>query len=133
LTQLHFSASSLAVLYALAVEALWYAPIYGWMLVVSAWARRATLLWATVPLLAIWVVEKLAFNTERFGALLKYRLFGWYGQAFVAHASEPLTANPLKDLAPGKFLSTPGLWFGLIFAVVFLAAAVRLRRNRSPL
>ena len=133
LTQLHFFASSLAVLYALAVEALWYAPIYGWMLLVSVWARRATFLWATLPLLAIWVVEKLAFNTEHFGALLKYRLFGWYGQAFVAQASGPLTASPLNDLAPGRFLSTPGLWFGLMFAVVLFAAAVRLRRYRSPL
>ena len=29
------------MLYGLAVHALWFAPIYGWLLLVSAWARRA--------------------------------------------------------------------------------------------
>src|SRR5437870_2759123 len=36
-----------------AVHGLWYAPIYGWLLLVSAWARRAAILWAGLPLLAI--------------------------------------------------------------------------------
>jgi hypothetical protein len=30
-------------------------------------------------------------------------------------------------------LSTPGLWIGLAFAAIFLAIAVRLRRNREPI
>jgi hypothetical protein len=37
------------------------------------------------------------------------------------------------DTTPGNFLSTPGLWIGLAFAVAFLAAAVRLRRYREPI
>jgi hypothetical protein len=40
---------------------------------------------------------------------------------------------PLAQITPGKFLSSPGLWIGLVFAVVFLAAAVRLRRYREPI
>src|SRR6202049_3158423 len=52
------------------VHVLWYAPIYGWLLLVSGWARRAVFLWAGLPLLAICVVEKLAFNTSHFGAML---------------------------------------------------------------
>jgi len=36
-------------------------------------------------------------------------------------------------LTPLTYLSTPGLWLGLIFAAVFLAAAIRLRRYRGPL
>ncbi|MDQ6699774.1 MAG: ABC transporter permease [Acidobacteriota bacterium] len=46
----------------LAIHALWHAPIYGWLLLVSSWARRAVFLWAALPLLAIGVVEKIAFN-----------------------------------------------------------------------
>ena len=33
------------------VHMLWYAPIYAWLLLVSAWARRAAVLWAALPLL----------------------------------------------------------------------------------
>jgi hypothetical protein len=32
-----------------------------------------------------------------------------------------------------NFLSPPGLWIGLAFAAAFLAAGVRLRRNREPI
>ena len=31
------------------IHGLWYAPIYGWLLLVSAWARRAPFLWAGLP------------------------------------------------------------------------------------
>ena len=41
------------LLYGLAAIALWHAPIYGWALLVSGWARRATFLCAVVPFLAI--------------------------------------------------------------------------------
>src|SRR6266487_6437377 len=44
---------SLIPLYGLAAIALWHVPIYGWALLVSGWARRATFLCAVVPLLAI--------------------------------------------------------------------------------
>src|SRR5207253_9683040 len=40
------------LLYGLVAIALWYMPIYGWLLLVSVWARRATFLWAVLPLLA---------------------------------------------------------------------------------
>jgi hypothetical protein len=36
-------------------------------------------------------------------------------------------------LRPLTFLSTPGLWGGLLVAAAFLALAIRLRRNREPL
>ena len=68
---------SLLLLYhLLTVHALWHAPIYGWLLLVSGWARRATFLWAALPLVAIGVVEKIAFNTSHFAALVGSRLIG---------------------------------------------------------
>src|SRR5881628_2734382 len=53
---------SLVLLYGLIAIALWHAPIYGWALLVSGWARRATFLWAVLPLLAIGIFEKITFN-----------------------------------------------------------------------
>ena len=37
----------------LTVHTLWYAPIYAWLLFVSAWARRMPFVWALLPPLAI--------------------------------------------------------------------------------
>jgi ABC-2 type transport system permease protein len=124
---------SLALLYGLTVIALWQAPLYGWLLLASAWARRAAFLWAVLPLLAIGVVERMAFNTSRIGAFAKYRLVGWFAEGFSYQRMAGVPEDPLAGLAPGKFLSTPGLWLGLAFAAAFIAAAVRLRRNREPI
>jgi ABC-2 type transport system permease protein len=123
----------LALLYALTAIALWHAPLYGWLLLVSGWARRATFLWAVLPWLAICVFEGIAFRTTHFAHLLRYRLVGWFTQAFVLHVKGSVPADPLTQLTPGKFLSTPGLWIGLVLAALFLAAAVRLRRYREPI
>src|SRR5207248_1251210 len=62
---------SLIVLYGLVAIALWHAPIYGWALLVSGWVRRATFLWAILPLLAISFFEKITFNTSHFASMLK--------------------------------------------------------------
>lgn len=115
----------------LIVHGLWYAPLYGWLLLASAWARRAPFLWASLPLLAIGVVEKIAFDTSRFGAMLAQRLIGGPGgDDFMAGI---LSMDPLMHFTPGAFLSSPGLWIGLAIAAAFLAAAVRLRRYRDPI
>jgi ABC-2 type transport system permease protein len=103
---------------------LWYAPFYCWMLLVSAWARRAPFLWAALPPLAIGVVEKIAFNTSYFAAMLKYRFAG---------SPDADAMHPMTHLSPVPFLISPGLWIGLVVAAAFLAAAIRLRRYREPI
>jgi ABC-2 type transport system permease protein len=124
----------LSLLCALVASALWYAPIYGWLLLVSSYARRATFLWAVLPLFAICVVEKIAFNTLYFANLLKFRLIGWYTQAFVPLVPGGVPpADPLTQITPWRFLSTPELWIGLIVAAAFIAATVRLRHYREPI
>jgi ABC-2 type transport system permease protein len=130
-TRLSLFPMSLLLLYHLvAVHSLWYAPIYGWLLLVSAWARRGTFLWAGLPLLAAGIVEKIAFNTSRFAALLARRAAGG-PEAVSAPGSVPF--DTMTHLTPGHLLTSPGLWIGLALAVVFLAAAVRLRRYRGPI
>jgi ABC-2 type transport system permease protein len=121
--------NSFILLYGLAAIALWHAPIYGWVLLVSGWARRATFLWAVVPFLAIGFFEKITFGTSHFASMLKHRLMGFAPEAFAFNAHSIVS----PQLTPGRYLSTPGLWLGLIFAALFIAAAVRLRRYRGPL
>jgi ABC-2 type transport system permease protein len=60
----------------LTVHGLWYAPLYAWLLLVSAAAPRAPFVWAVFPPFVIWGVEKMAFNTTYFLSLLKVRLTG---------------------------------------------------------
>jgi len=113
------------------VHVLWYAPIYAWMLLVSSWAKRAAFLWASLPLLAIGVVEKIAFNTTHFAALIQYRFSG--PENFDMTEPGRFVMDPMMHLSLGRLLATPGLWSGLVVAVVFLAAAVRLRSYQGPI
>src|SRR6266704_2916248 len=107
---------SLILLYGLVAIALWHAPIYGWALLVSGWARRATFLWAVVPFLAIGFFEKITFGTSHFAALVKDRVFGFAPHAFAFEMHRSAAIDSLVQLTPGRYLSTPGLWLGLIFA-----------------
>ncbi len=111
------------------VHALWHAPFYGWMLLVSSWARRAPLLWAVLPVVAVGALEALVFNSSHFFHMLGYRLSG--DEAAVAVTDWPI--DPMTRLTPGHFLVSPGLWSGLIFTAICLALAVRVRRYRAPL
>jgi len=124
---------TLALVYSLPAIALWHAPIYGWLLLVSAWARRATFLWAALPWLVIGIFERMAFGASRGESFVKYRLAGWFTQSFDFKGPGSDPSQPLTLLTPGKFLSTPGLWIGLALAAAFIAGAVRLRRDREPI
>jgi ABC-2 type transport system permease protein len=108
----------------------WYAPFWGWTLLCSAWSRRAPYLWAILPLLAVTLVERIAFNTSYFGGWLAHRFMG--GPEGLPPSGSPMTMAALTP-TPGQFLTSPGFWFGLALATVFLAAAVRLRRYREPI
>ena len=130
-TRFNLIQQSLVLLYGLIALSLWHAPIYGWMLMVSSWARRATFLWAVLPFFAIAMFERIALNSSRFGLTLRSRVMGFAPKAFAFNKYGSI--DSLTQLTPGRFLSTPGLWIGLILAAIFLAAAVRLRRNREPI
>lgn len=129
-TDTRFFEGLLIMFYGLAVHALWLAPVYAWFLLISAWARRAPVLWAILPLLAVSAVERILFNSWHFMHGLQYRLTGAMQRAFTTADGNYET---LGQLSPGKFLATPGLWVGLALAAVFLAAAIRLRRAREPI
>ena len=123
----------LVLLYGLVAIALWHAPIYGWLLLVSGWARRATFLWAVLPFIAIQIFEKITFGTSYFGSLIRHRLMGFAPHAFDFHAEAHPTVDSLAQLTPGRYLGSLGLWIGLVVAAGLIAAAVRLRRYRGPL
>jgi ABC-2 type transport system permease protein len=109
---------------------IWYAPFYGWLLMVSAWANRAPFLWAALPPIAIGFIERIAFNSSHFAAMLRYRFGGEPGSMTPGRR---MTMEMIGPLSPAEFLTRPGLWIGLALTAAFLFAAVRLRRSRGPI
>jgi ABC-2 type transport system permease protein len=132
-TYVPLAQNSLVLVYGLVAIALWHAPIYGWALLVSGWVRRATFLWAVLPILAISIFEKITFNSSHFAAVVKDRFVGFAPNAFAFGRHGGVGITSLVQLTPGRYLSTPGLWLGLLFAALCVAAAIRLRRYRGPL
>jgi ABC-2 type transport system permease protein len=129
-TQESFFRSSLDLFYhMLTVHGLWYAPLYAWLLLVSAAAPRAPFVWAVLPPFVIWGVEKIAFNTTYFLSVLKVRLMGPPDPEMTM----PRNGDFMSTLIPHHFFDQPGLWAGLAVAAVFLAITVRLRRYRGPI
>jgi ABC-2 type transport system permease protein len=118
--------------YAVAAMALWHAPVYAFLLLVSGWARRTAVLWAVLPLFAVALLEKLTMDTLHVFSAVMYRLVGWYREAFLVTAPERVPFNTATLLTPGRFLAAPGLWIGLVLAALFIAGAVRMRRLRDP-
>jgi ABC-2 type transport system permease protein len=119
----------------LAIHGVWYAPIYSWLLLVSGWARRAVFLWAVLPPLAFFIIEKVAFNTNHLANLFGSRFMG--GGSSAASSTKATGMSGLSDLlmpmSVPDFLMSPGLWIGLALAAAFLAAAVQLRRSQGPI
>jgi ABC-2 type transport system permease protein len=125
------------LIYGLVAASLWHAPTYSWALFVSGWVKRAAFLWAVLPIIAISFFEKITFGTQYFYSLIKYRLSSWATEAFALRPNpNSVHGTPILDslsqLTPGRYLSTPGLWLGLLFAAICLAAAIRFRRYRGP-
>lgn len=129
-------------LYALAAAVLWYLPIFAYLLLVSASAGRAVMLWAVLPPLGLMLVEKIIFRTDYVADLLGNRFAGWIPLALnVGHRSEhavvidgeriPFSAHVGDVIDPATFLSGPGLWLGLLAAAVLTYAAIIVRRHRS--
>lgn len=130
-TRLPWFQMPLVMLYGLIVHVLWHAPLFAWLLLVSAWARRTPFLWAVSPL-ALGVLEKIAFQTSHFSSFVKHRLMGAMALAFTVKPSK----QPIlwfSQLDPLGFLGSPGLWMGLVATAAFLVAAARLRRYRDPI
>jgi ABC-2 type transport system permease protein len=127
-----FRMSWLLLYHILTAHALWAAPIYCWLLLVSGWPRRAAFLWAALPLVAIAGVEQIIFHTWHFAALVGSRLLG-AAPTVASTSPDVFPTDPMTHIALGSFLGNPGLWIGLAVAAAFLAGAVRLRRYQGPI
>lgn len=126
-TQLSLAKDTAGLLYhILTVHILWYAPLYAWLMFVSAWSKRAALLWAVLPWFAVGIFEKIVFNTTYFAQWVQMRFVGGMND----NASSETMKMGTHDTA-WQFWTAPGLWLGLLVTLGLLAAIVRMRRHRE--
>jgi len=134
---------TVALIYAQIALALWYAPVAGWLLLVSAWAKRVTILWAVLTPIAIMLFERVAIGTHYVSDLLAYRLREGAMTAFVRRSRDAdVVIGGVNSIAPREifdalnpvgFFTNPWLWVGLVVAAGFIAAAIWMRRYREPI
>jgi ABC-2 type transport system permease protein len=127
-------------LYAIITSAVWYLPISGWLLLASAWAKRAVILWALLPPLAIMLAERLFTGTNVAAHVLGLRLFGYPQLAFheasthewSMQAGDPAAAlgSAWRLLDLGRFFANQETWIGVIVGAALIALAVQLRARR---
>jgi ABC-2 type transport system permease protein len=124
----------LLLAWALFTAWLWWAPVFGWALLVSAWARRLTLLWAVLPPIGLAVFERVAFDTQHVESILRNRLVAFPRVAFKGPSGfqHSYPNMILSDPDPAGFFANPGLWIGLAVAALCFAGAVWLRRRAEP-
>lgn len=129
--QVRLVSNSLSLGYHLvALHGLFAAPLYGWLLLMSAWAPRAPFIWAFLPPVGMVFLERVALGTTRFANLLLSRLSG-------PDTAKPPAGGSFMDsmamLPLSQFLTTPALWTGLAFTALLVAGMVRLRRSAHPI
>lgn len=108
------------------VHALWYAPFFGWLFLISAWSRRTPFVWAVLPPFLMIFVERMTLGTSKIGNFLQ-RHFMVSPDAVVARGSMPI--DPHTQITPLAFFSDSGLWLGLLLTALLMVMAIRLRRN----
>ena len=147
LLQLPLLDMPLGVAHFLITLAIWYAPVYAWLLLVSAWAERSPVVWAIVPVVAVVAFERLMLGTSHVMGWLRDRLFGSFDAAFTARETMAEVVERLQqpgtdaasaigsgsDHTPDvlRFVSNPDVWMGLVFAAALIAGTVWLRRRQE--
>ena len=107
----------------LLLQAIWSLPMYGWMLLVSAFAKSVPLVWFLGIPIAISIIEGIVFSSGRIG--------NW----MVDHSSP--TPHPfnrelqLADLT--SHLASLDTFIGLLLGVGFIGGAIWLRGKGDEL
>ncbi|MBL8311871.1 MAG: hypothetical protein JNL19_15735 [Burkholderiales bacterium] len=123
--------------------AVWYAPIYAWLLLVSAWAQRSPLAWAVVPWIAVTAIEQLMFRSSHVAKWLHHRFTGGFDAAFSTRepladvaqtlqqqsAADSRVAEYVPDVA--RFLGNADVWIGIAIALALITVTIWLRRRQE--
>lgn len=130
-------------LYVIVTTAIWYLPVTGWLLLISAWARRAVMLWSVLPPLGLMLAERLFIGSHvilrAIGArLLGYRYSAFDGAAYDANWADGWSGrralaapSAWHILDPWRFLTSPSTWIGALIGAALIVGAIRLRARKA--
>lgn len=107
------------------VLALWYLPLFSWLLFSSAFVRKTPFMLALGLPLALIVAEKWVLGSHQLFRVLRDQIGGGLYN-FGVLVQDPL-ALPQRIM---DALAAPQFLFGLMLSAAFLSACVWLRKNR---
>lgn len=121
---------------------LWLAPLVGWFLFVSTFAKRSPFLTGILPILVLPMLERLLAGTHLFWDAIFVRTFqppiidfGQYDWMEKGKSPPPdfdlSSLNLLRQIDLAGFLTSPSLWAGLLVCALFIVAAIYVRRYRD--
>ena len=130
--------------YCIITTGLWYLPIAGWLMLVSAWAKRAVMLWAILPPLVLYILERVFFGTREIGKILAYRMVGLPSVAFNGDKHVWTQGSGVVDnngvavsvwhlINISGFFSSTETWIGVAVGIALIAGAIQLRTRRTEI
>ena len=132
-------------MYAIVTTAVWYLPVAGWLMLVSAYAKRAVMLWAVLPPLLLYILERVFFGTRMVGHIIMRRLtalpsvsfngskYSWtHDGGVVDNAGSPVP-SVWHLINPSGFFTSAETWIGVAVGIVLIVAAIQLRMRRSEI
>ena len=122
---------------------IWLAPLLGWFLFISAWAKRGPLLRAVLPVAILPILEYIVFKSWNLGSAIGARLqlqtvplfdFSFIHEGFdeddlSSLLEEDISLVSLLDI--GQFLTSIEVWAGLVVCGLFSVGAIYMRRYRD--
>jgi ABC-2 type transport system permease protein len=136
-----FLSSWLLLAYGLIVQAIWFLPYFGWVMLASSWAKKAPFLWAVLVPLGIMGAEGWVFHSAHIARMVALHSLNWLALAynFVPEMMKgngndlTLTTHMMGIENLGRLLASPELWVGTALGAAFIYGAIWLRRNRSEI
>ena len=125
-------------LYIIGTAAVWYLPLAGWMMLVSATVKRAPILWAVLPFLLDGLIEHFFLGTQFLDRMIGRWIASYPAAAINGHHVEftdaggiPTLLGHMLDLK--AFLLDWRTWLSAVIgaALIFAAIQVRMRRTES--
>jgi len=122
---------------------VWLAPLLGWFLFISAWAKRGPFLRAVMPIAILPILEYIIFKSWHLGMAIVKRLsleampiFDIF--EFAKQFDDDNLHNMLAEnislfsvLDVSKFLGSGEVWAGIVVCGLFVTAAIYVRRYRD--
>lgn len=118
-------------LWVIVSSAIWYLPLIGWLLLVSAAVKRAPMLWSVMPFLVAFLLEYFLLRTHYVPWLLGRRFGGYFPAAFHGNLDPERLGSLWQMFNVSGFFASPQTWIGLAVGVGLIAATIQVRMRRA--